>query len=83
MVLTMLIPGYHICIYIYMLTRGSIQISNVGGQSVGPVQTSLAQLGPNKNCYTKTSTSPITPVLILDHGPILMYAGPVLNTQPD
>ena len=53
MVLTMLIPGYHICIYIYMLTRGSIQISNVGGQSVGPVQTSLAQLAQTKTVIPK------------------------------
>ena len=66
-----------------MLICGSIQISNVGWQSVGPVQTSPAQLGPNKNCYTKTSTSPINPVMILDYGPTLMYAGSVLNTQPD
>ena len=81
MVLTMLVRGYHI--YIYMLTRGSIQISNVGGQRVGPVQTSPAQLGPNKNCYTKSSTSPINLAMILDHGPTLTYAGSVLNTQPD
>ena len=60
-----------------MLICGSIQISNVGGQRVGPVQTSPAQLDPNKSCYTKTSTSPINSVMILDHGPTLMYASSV------
>ena len=36
-----------------MLIRGSIQISNVGGQSVGPVQTSPSQLGQTKLLYPK------------------------------
>ena len=48
-----------------MLIRGLIQISNVGGQSVGPVQTSPSQLGPNKNCYTQKNASLINPVMIL------------------
>ena len=48
MVLTMPIRGYHILIYIYILTHGSIQISNVGGQSMGPVQTQAKTVIPKQ-----------------------------------